>query len=70
MPATRTAPTFGDAGNGKTRAERSSTNRSDGPSYPGPTLVSNPQRVAALVFYDRYGLHFPAYRSTFKLRFP
>ena len=43
--------------------------RRDGASYPGREPVSNPQRVAALVFSARYRLHFLAARSTFKLRF-
>jgi len=42
---------------------------SDGASYPGRKLVSNPQRVAALVFSTQYRLHFLASSSTFKLRF-
>ena len=41
----------------------------DGASYPGRKLVSNPQRVAALVFSTQYRLHFLASRSTLKLRF-
>jgi large subunit ribosomal protein L31 len=41
----------------------------DGASYPDRKLLSNPQRVAALVFSTQYRLHFLASRSTPKLRF-